>query len=387
MKCLEITFIPPDQSSGGGLGIFQSISSLLSVCDVDYIGPDFDEDLFCQSAHKLNALHILKNERRGIKAVYDLIVKGISTGFYRSWVQICSGINWDKYDIVHVESTRYHFAVQQARKYRKIVFVRVHNIEKDYGMRIFFHKRNFLNLVRMYSFARNERKSVHESDRLIFLTRKDVNRAISLYHVKKEQIEIVPVCIDRKPVSQSPDKKRKAVKNLLITGTLSYGANADGIMWFLLKVWRDLYKKNIVRDCSLTIAGSDPDQSLIQAASEYTNVKIAASPNDMMPYFINADLYLAPIFDGAGMKVKVAEALSYGISVIGTSHAWTGYENVTAGKYIADNAQTFKDLIEKAVSQSMILPAKSEVVDMFDTCIGMCHSCDRYHEMIRKALI
>jgi hypothetical protein len=37
---------------------------------------------------------------------------------------------------------------------------------------------------------------------------------------------------------------------------------------------------------------------------------------------------IAPIFDGSGMKTKVAEALMHGKKVVGTPEAFSGYEKV-----------------------------------------------------------
>lgn len=65
----------------------------------------------------------------------------------------------------------------------------------------------------------------------------------------------------------------------------------------------------------------------------------------MDPYFNNAELYIAPIFDGAGMKVKVAEALSYALPVVGTSHAFEGYAIQNgSNSYIVDTIETLKEV-------------------------------------------
>jgi|GEM_PF-4901214 hypothetical protein len=66
MKVLEITFIPPSLSSGGGLGIYQSIKSLAGNGDVDYIGPEFEDGLFSGALHKVKKLSILEPKQTGI---------------------------------------------------------------------------------------------------------------------------------------------------------------------------------------------------------------------------------------------------------------------------------------------------------------------------------
>ena len=58
---------------------------------------------------------------------------------------------------------------------------------------------------------------------------------------------------------------------------------------------------------------------------------------------------MAPVLHGAGIKVKVAEALSFGLPIIGTSHAWIGYENIKEGKTVADLSEDFLEALLKVV--------------------------------------
>ena len=58
MKILEISFIPPDLCSGGGMGVFQSIFSLAKNAHVDYIGPEFDRKIFGDQSKRINIVEI-----------------------------------------------------------------------------------------------------------------------------------------------------------------------------------------------------------------------------------------------------------------------------------------------------------------------------------------
>lgn len=61
---------------------------------------------------------------------------------------------------------------------------------------------------------------------------------------------------------------------------------------------------------------------------------------------------IAPIFDGSGMKTKVAEALMYGKKIIGTPEAFSGYEGVAdqAG-WVCATANEFVAAIADAESE------------------------------------
>ena len=73
----------------------------------------------------------------------------------------------------------------------------------------------------------------------------------------------------------------------------------------------------------------------------------------MEPYFNKTEMVLAPIFDGGGMKVKIAEALSYGLPVVTTNHGNIGYELVDhKNAFIANTAEEFVKAIQDYYNMS-----------------------------------
>ena len=105
----------------------------------------------------------------------------------------------------------------------------------------------------------------------------------------------------------------------------------------------------------------------------------------MEVYFRKADIYIATVFDGAGMKVKVAEALSYGLPVIGTPHSFIGYEEIQCGKYISNSKEEFVKNIEIAV-QRVSEEEQKQIVEEFNNFLSMDTSINRYKEYIKNLL-
>lgn len=383
---LEVTFIPPDKRSGGGLGIYQSICSLLANGEVDYIGPAFEEGLFGAQNRKPHVLCPLETGKNGmLRRAVRFITKQISTGYYCAWEQFLPEINWQKYDFLHVESGRYFFVMQEARKHKKRILVRMHNIEADYAKRILIREKSLGSFIRYKSYSSNEKKSVCVADGLIFLTTTDIQRARALYGVEPSRSFLNPVCLDI-PKGRLKRCKEKAngVTKFLMTGSLSYGPNTDGIIWLLENVWQHLPEQIHGQRLELVIAGSHPRKELVDRANWFQNVRLEDTPPDMFPFFEEADIYLAPIFDGAGMKVKVAEALSYGLPVIGTSHAWTGYEMADKGKMIADTANEFMAGIEQLSDDPDALGTYEEILDVFQANLSMESSGQRLGRIINE---
>lgn len=74
------------------------------------------------------------------------------------------------------------------------------------------------------------------------------------------------------------------------------------------------------------------------------NVRVVGAVDDLAPWYLGAQFVIAPIFDGSGMKTKVAEALMFGKRIVGTPEAFAGYEGLgedigavcaTAAEFIA----------------------------------------------------
>ena len=379
MRILEIALTPPGFNSGGALGVYQSVYSLSKIGKVDYIGVDYDENLFEDNVTKL---YILASDKSKVFRIYNFIFKNISTGFYNGWKKIEKDIQWEKYDIIHIEYTRYEFLVKSIQRKNKKVMVRVHNIERDYAYNIFKNNKNLINYLRYLSFKTNEKKVMKQADGLVFLTRTDVVRAKNKYDIMKSKIFLNPMCIKKNIVNKLPMSSKISV---LITGSLNYTPNEKGIIWFIKKVWKRILKIKGQKDICLIIAGSNPHKKLKKMIESTKNVQLIDTPDEMSVYFELADLYIAPIFDGAGMKVKVGEALSYGIPVVGTSCALVGYENICEYTIKANDEEEFAKIILK--SEKLIWEKREKIKLCFDERLSLDKSVKNYKNILKEQML
>lgn len=78
-------------------------------------------------------------------------------------------------------------------------------------------------------------------------------------------------------------------------------------------------------------------------------------------YYKNADIFIAPINSGGGMKTKVAEAMMFGLPVIGTSEAFCGYDiDISSVGYRADSSEDFIQFIKELDGDRKLLFEKSQ---------------------------
>lgn len=114
-----------------------------------------------------------------------------------------------------------------------------------------------------------------------------------------------------------------------------HSPNVDGIKWFAKSVMPYLDNRVV-----LNIVGANMDKH--KNAPEFINnprIQITGRVDSLDPYYNSADLVIGPIFYGAGMMTKTAEALMYGKNYIATAHALHGYEGLDGCR--CDTAEEF----------------------------------------------
>ena len=338
MKVLQITPEAPGYVSGGTMGVLQTLLSLDPDNNtVDYIGPEIEDK---KTREKYNNLYELGKVRNPILSILFLL-RGITNQSYYAWKKLT--IDYSKYDCIVLDFAKQDYILSRVPNSKLIV--RCHNVEVDFSRRALEFDRNFKTLIVSTFSRKSELRILKTAKAIVPITQNDSKRLHELYGLSDKLEKVVPVCVadhmDEINLNNREDN------TLLITGSLWFGANFEGIKWFLNNVF-----PLIKYDVNLIIAGRQPNQELKNIAAGKQNISIVDSPEKMQPYFERASLALAPVFDGAGMKVKVAEALSYGLPVVGTKHAFIGYEAIVDknNSYICNDTEEFVDSINGYLS-------------------------------------
>lgn len=334
MKILQIAPEAPGKYSGGKLVIRQTLLSLVgNGYEVDYVGPEIeDQEVAALYSHR----YFLEPSNNIPLRIYDTLW-GNTNRRYRSWLKL--NLDFSCYDAIVLEFTKLDYVLKRIPEEKLVV--RVHNVEADYSKNNYRYHKTLFNYIDKILSRRREKRIVGAASKLLVLTEKDRNRLEELYHVPDQRIKTVPVCIEEKEFFQSTIPGDRAV-NMILTGSLWYGPNYEGIKWFLEHVYQKLKISK-----KLIIAGARPNAELIEMVKNMEDIRLVNSPKSMDPFFRQSDLAIAPIFDGAGMKVKVAEALSYGLPVVGTMHAFEGYQiEHQANSYCGNQPEEFIQSIQ-----------------------------------------
>jgi len=184
-----------------------------------------------------------------------------------------------------------------------------------------------------------ERMAVRASGTLITLSKRDSDLMTRLYG--RAATAISPMALrDKLPAGsieevRSPKKKRY----LLFVGGAFY-ANRLGIEWFVHNVVPHIQVKTCVVGFGL--------DDYREAFEGNPKVEIVGGVDNLADWYRDAYAVIAPIFDGSGMKTKVAEALMFGKKIIGTPEAFSGYEaDIDLAGWCCRTDREFADVINR----------------------------------------
>lgn len=167
----------------------------------------------------------------------------------------------------------------------------------------------------------DEGDAVKYSDRLVYLTHRDVKRCKELYHYNDPCEYILPICLEH----THNLKIKTSKKTVAFIGSLGYGANVSAVEMLIKQVWLPNFAQN--DDFQLIIAGGNPIDEIYRWTKLAPNIRLVADFNELEDFLPQNSLMVAPIPTGAGMKVKVAETLSMGLPIAGSDEALVGYED------------------------------------------------------------
>lgn len=131
---------------------------------------------------------------------------------------------------------------------------------------------------------------------------------------------------------------------LIFVGTLSWYPNAEAVRFIANEVWPLLMEQ--LPDTSVDIIGANPPAELEKLAAQNPRFRVLGFVDDIRPNMDQAEIYVCPITDGGGTKLKVLDAFAMGKAVIANPVACEGID-VEDGETVcfAETAQQFVDAI------------------------------------------
>ncbi|MDZ4721380.1 MAG: glycosyltransferase family 4 protein [Roseiflexaceae bacterium] len=132
---------------------------------------------------------------------------------------------------------------------------------------------------------------------------------------------------------------------VLFVGNFLHPPNLEGALWLAREVWPLVQQAH--PNARLTLAGREPPPEISALASQ--SISVPGTLDDMRPLFGNASVFVAPIFWGSGIRIKLLEALATGVPIVATTLSAEGMD-VAGSAIIADEPRAFADGIVKLLT-------------------------------------
>lgn len=163
----------------------------------------------------------------------------------------------------------------------------------------------------------NTEKRILQSAKAVFtFSDKDSDLIRKIYG-----IESIPVHFYLKTDSFQYVAQAEISNDFCLYGAWNRQENVDSLLYFLKKIYPLLDQS---KNFFFHIIGGGMDDKLKQRLGHYTNISYKGYVDDPIAEISKCQALIAPLRQGAGVKVKVVDALTSGTSVVGTDVAFEG---------------------------------------------------------------
>lgn len=209
------------------------------------------------------------------------------------------------------------------------------------------------NLLKYSKSALTVERNLYQLFSLCFCCSSTDQKKLAALNSHPANLVVIPNGVDTAEKKFDPESGKNTLCNLLFCGTLDYGPNTEGLLWFHSKIF-PLVKAQLPQ-VKLTVIGK------MHKERPYDNLKIDESVNfigyveDVAPYYRQSSLLIVPLLKGSGTRLKILEAMSMGNPIVSTSIGAEGIE-ANPGKHfmLADTEEAFARAIVQLLQDSSL---------------------------------
>ena len=234
--------------------------------------------------------------------------------------EICSIVKNNNIKVIFIEDSEFGNLVNRLKNDCEgcRVFSFYHDIKADLYKQWMNNERTFKSKIEYTIEIRQEYVNQKYADINMVFNERDAKKFQAYYGKRPDVIIPLPA-----PVPTISDNIMNSItakddkKNILFVGK-KYYPNLVGFKWFV-----DNVLPSLTDNIQVDVVG----RGLEELRNEYSDprINVIGGVESLNPYYENADIVIAPLFDGGGMKSKTVEALSFGKIFVGTEESLFGF--------------------------------------------------------------
>jgi glycosyltransferase involved in cell wall biosynthesis len=254
-----------------------------------------------------------------------------------------NAIHENNIDLVHFDTISW--AAYLGRTNNCKIVMNHHNIESHMMLRRAQREHHLIKKLYYYQEGRKlkyyEKRVCSQFDLNITCSSTDTERLLK--DLPQLHVDDIPNGVDLNYFH--PMGLEQKPSSMIFAGGLSWYPNIAAMEYFTKLVWKILVKD--VPGANMTVIGRNPPQWIIDFAKNNNNFDVTGFVDDVRPYIDQAAVYVCPITDGGGTKLKILDALAMGKAIVTHPIACEGID-VTEGKDVifADTPQEYVDKIK-----------------------------------------
>ena len=191
----------------------------------------------------------------------------------------------------------------------------------------------------------------------------------------------VPNGVDTERLKFSPRLDTGSSAILLFCGSLDYGPNCDGLLWFIQEIWPILSPQDRMIRMQVVGRGSPPE-AVRQNLEADPQIDFIGEVEDVAPYYAKSHISIVPLRMGSGTRLKVLEAMALGTPIVSTTIGAEGIDGLPDTHIrIADDPIAFADSVthlldNPARRQEIARTARHLVESVYDWRVVGATLCD-----------
>lgn len=359
MKILYLSPLVPDVSgSGGKRAVYNHLEDLqrsgthakIVMVDVEGTG-EVPPDCFREFSPVVLP-RTLPRIGQGVTAKLGAAVQLICGRLPRSAAVVTSReirdilrrlVSNDNFDLIIVDHLNAYGLLDGVRLSQPLVYI-AHNIESEvlrdrYSQETKWSASWIVARIEHWKMIQFERRLIAQATKIIMISGGDRNSPI--LQPAKTKVKVWPEL----PSIKHTKWAYKCTKSLLFVGSAAYFPNREAILWMIRKLMPEI--RRIDSTITLTCVGtSKRDVGLIE---DIAGVEFAGfvSNEQLQALHLACDLFICPIIEGGGIKIKLLEACSYGLPIIATDESLRGIEflNEVAPRLTRDPCADAKSIV------------------------------------------
>lgn len=342
-KLLYVTAFPPNNRSGGQQYSLNAIKDLSTKYKVDVI-------YFTYPGHQYIPVD-------GVNVVATFDPSKVNCLLHPKYYPLFSRrLNKECIKLLRAHAAEYdvlYFDFSQVAVYSKYVehpykVIRCHDI---IGQKFERSGSKFTEWIK-----RSEKEILKSANKVLVPSPKDRDLLENLYGIKSEYTH-------EYLHDFTINENLKIEDRFIFFGLWSRKENLDGLIWFIENVL-PLDKK---RQKYVVMGGGLSDE-VNEKYLKPNNIEYLGFVEDSITELAKSKATIVPLFQGAGIKVKVLDSFTAGTPVIGTSVAFEGIPEIEGLKYQAETTGDFINWITelKSLDTDNKARLRAEFIDAYD---------------------